>query len=119
MAVGNAPANDRAFYVLFYLMTVFSLSFGTAKTGLGYERSQLLVMLMVGVMFFGLTVPLAGRLADRFRAARADRHDHRDHLVRPCCWARGFGAGSDVATVSFLVVGLGLMGMTSGRWARC
>jgi MFS family permease len=52
-------------YVIFYLTTVFSLSWGT--TALGYTRNEFLIIQLVGVVFFGLTVPLAAVLAERGR----------------------------------------------------
>ncbi|MBB3655368.1 metabolite-proton symporter [Rhizobium sp. BK650] len=53
-----------ATFVLFYLMTVFTLSWGTTK--LGYTREQFLIIQLVGVVFFGLTIPLSGWLSDRY-----------------------------------------------------
>lgn len=53
-----------ATFVLFYLMTVFSLSWGTTK--LGYSREQFLLVQMTGVVFFGLMIPVSGILSDRF-----------------------------------------------------
>jgi metabolite-proton symporter len=53
-----------ATFVLFYLMTVFTLSWGTTK--LGYSREQFLVVQLAGVVFFGLTIPLSGLLSDRY-----------------------------------------------------
>jgi MFS family permease len=58
-----------ATFVLFYLMTVFTLSWGTTpleKGGLGYTREQFLVVQLVGVVFFGLTIPLSGWLSDLY-----------------------------------------------------
>ena len=52
-------------YVIFYLTTVFALSWGTAR--LGYSRKQFLIIQLVGVVFFGLTVPLSALLAERGR----------------------------------------------------
>ena len=52
-------------YVIFYLTTVFALSWGTAA--LGYTRNEFLVIQLVGVVFFGLTVPLSALLAERGR----------------------------------------------------
>ena len=52
-------------YVIFYLTTVFTLSWGTAQ--LGYSRNQFLIIQLVGVVFFGLTVPLSALLAERGR----------------------------------------------------
>ncbi|MBB3590246.1 metabolite-proton symporter [Rhizobium sp. BK529] len=53
-----------ATFVLFYLMTVFTLSWGTTK--LGFTREQFLIIQLVGVVFFGLTIPLSGWLSDRY-----------------------------------------------------
>jgi metabolite-proton symporter len=50
-------------FVVFYLMTVFALSWGTSN--LGYTRNGFLILQMVGMLFFGLAIPLAARLADR------------------------------------------------------
>ncbi|WP_406689724.1 MFS transporter [Saccharopolyspora sp. ID03-671] len=103
-----------ATYVLFYLMTVFSLSYGTSDSGLGYERSTFLVMLLVGVVFFGLTVPVAGLLADRYGRRSTLLVTTTAIIVFGLLMGPWFGAHSTVATVLFLVVGLGLMGMTFG-----
>ncbi|WP_211898106.1 MFS transporter [Saccharopolyspora erythraea] len=103
-----------ATYVLFYLMTVFSLSYGTAKTGLGYDRSAFLVMLLIGVVFFALATPVAGVLADRYGRRSTLLVTTAAIIVFGLLLGPWFGANSTVATVSFLVVGLGLMGMTFG-----
>jgi metabolite-proton symporter len=52
-----------AVFVVFYLMTVFSLSWGTSK--LGYTRQDFLVLQMISVVFFGFAIPLSAWLADR------------------------------------------------------
>jgi metabolite-proton symporter len=57
-----------ATFVLFYLMTVFALSWGT--TALGYSRERFLLMQLFGILFFAGTIPLAAVLADRFGRRR-------------------------------------------------
>ena len=57
-----------ATFVLFYLMTVFALSWGT--TALGYTRQQFLMIQLFGIVFFALTIPLSAVLADRFGRRR-------------------------------------------------
>jgi metabolite-proton symporter len=52
-------------FVLFYLMTVFALSWGT--TALGYSREEFLLIQLLGVVCFGVTIPLAAVLAERGR----------------------------------------------------
>src|SRR5690606_23045452 len=63
-----------ATYVLFYLMTTFSLSYGRAPvdpavgqlSGLGYSYNHFVMMLIAGVVFFGIFTLLSGPWADRF-----------------------------------------------------
>jgi MFS family permease len=52
-----------ATFVLFYLMTVFSLSWGTSA--LGYSRERFLLIQLFGILFFALTIPISAVLADR------------------------------------------------------
>ncbi|MTE23454.1 MFS transporter [Microbacterium sp. ZXX196] len=58
-----------ATYVLFYLMTSFTLSYGTTPTdaavpGLGFARTDFVLMQIIGVVFFGLFTLISGPLAD-------------------------------------------------------
>ncbi|MCI1219300.1 MAG: MHS family MFS transporter [Bifidobacterium sp.] len=58
-----------ATYVLFYLMTTFSLSYGTHPSntnpaGLGITYTDFVLMQIIGVVFFGLFTILSGPLAD-------------------------------------------------------
>ncbi|VFS69679.1 Inner membrane metabolite transport protein yhjE [Raoultella planticola] len=57
-----------ATYTLFYIMTVYSMTFstGAAPVGLGLPRNEVLWMLMMAVIGFGVMVPVAGLLADAF-----------------------------------------------------
>lgn len=54
-----------ATFVIFYLMTVFALSWGT--TSLGYSRQQFLLIQLFGVIWFAVTIPTASILAERGR----------------------------------------------------
>jgi metabolite-proton symporter len=54
-----------ATFVLFYLMTVFALSWGT--TALHYSRSTFLLIQLFGILFFAATIPIAALLAERGR----------------------------------------------------
>jgi metabolite-proton symporter len=97
-------------FVLFYLMTVFALSWGT--TALHYQRSSFLVLQMIGVLFFGLTIPLSAWLAERGRrpvmlAVTAVI------AVFGLLMARLFAAGPGGALAT-MIIGLGLMGFTYG-----
>lgn len=50
-------------FAIFYLMTVFALTWGTHD--LGFEQRSFLVLQLIGVLFFGLFIPISARLADR------------------------------------------------------
>ncbi len=54
-----------ATFVLFYLMTVFALSWAT--TALKYSRETFLLIQLLGVLFFALTIPISAVLAERGR----------------------------------------------------
>lgn len=56
-----------ATFVLFYLITVFALSWGT--TALGYSRNEFLLLQMICILFFAATIPLSALLAERGRRA--------------------------------------------------
>jgi metabolite-proton symporter len=51
-----------AAFVLFYLMTVFALSWGT--TALHYSRDTFLLMQLFGMLFFAIMIPLGAILAE-------------------------------------------------------
>jgi metabolite-proton symporter len=99
-----------ATFVLFYLMTVFALSWGT--TALGYSRATFLVIQLVGIIFFALTIPLSAVIAERGR---------RKTLLWVTIAIGAFGfvmapllsAGLTGATMT-MVIGLSLMGLTYG-----
>ncbi|HEY0941557.1 MAG TPA: MFS transporter [Steroidobacter sp.] len=101
-----------ATFVVFYLMTVFSLSWGTSA--LGYSREQFLILQMIGVLFFALTIP--------FSAVMADRRGRRAMLLAATLGIMAFGlffeplfsSGAPLRVVVFLALGLGLMGLTYG-----
>ena len=101
-----------ATFVLFYIMTVFSLSWGTSA--LGYSRPDFLILLMVGVLFFALTIPLSAAVAER-RGSRAVLIAATlgiiafGLIVEPL-----FGSGNTTGVLAFLSLGLALMGLTYG-----
>lgn len=61
----GATLTCLATFVLFYLMTVFALSWGT--TALHYSRSSFLLIQLFGIVFFAATIPLSALLAERGR----------------------------------------------------
>lgn len=99
-----------ATFVLFYLMTVFALSWGT--NALHYSRGTFLLIQMFGILFFAATIPISALLAERGR---------RPVMIGVTILIALFGlvlaplfaAGTAGATI-MMAVGLALMGMTYG-----
>ncbi len=99
-----------ATFVIFYLMIVFALSWGT--TALHYGRSQFLLIQLAGVVLFALTIPLAALWAERGR---------RPVMIGVTVLVGLFGFvlaplfhGGIKGVVTMMVLGLGLMGFTYG-----
>jgi len=99
-----------ATFVLFYLMTVFALSWGT--TALGYSRDKFLVMQLSGIVLFALTIPISAVLAERGRRRTllwvTSAIGVFGLMMAPMFVAGTFGA------VMTMAVGLSLMGLTYG-----
>jgi len=99
-----------ATFVLFYLMTVFALSWGTSA--LGYSRGKFLLMQLFDVSFFALTIPISAILAERGRRSAM-------LWITASIFAFGlilaplFEAGTGGA-VGMMALGLALMGLTYG-----
>ena len=101
-----------ATFVLFYLMTVFALSWGTAH--LGFGREQFLLLQMVAVLFFAATIPFSAWFADRFGRRFAMLAASVAVLLFGIFFGALFELGSAWGVLLFLVVGLGVMGLTYG-----
>ena len=99
-----------ATFVLFYLMTVFALSWGT--TALGYSRETFLLMQLFGIIFFALTIPLSAVFAERGRRSTLLGVTVSIALFG-LVMAPIFEAGAAGAMIA-MAVGLSLMGMTYG-----
>ncbi|HTQ98760.1 MAG TPA: MFS transporter [Candidatus Acidoferrum sp.] len=52
-----------ATFVVFYLMTVFTLNWGTTK--LGFQRQDFLILQITAVVLFGVGIPLSAKIAER------------------------------------------------------
>ncbi len=103
-------AVSLASFVLFYLMTVFALSWGTSA--LGYSRSKFLLIQMLGMCFFALFIPISGLLAERGRR-RVMIWSSIGIALFGLVLAPLFVAGTTGAA-SMMVLGLSLMGLIYG-----
>jgi len=99
-------------FLLFYLMTVFTLSWGT--TALHYPKSSFLIAQMISMLFFGAGIPLSAVIADKFGRARMLMIASFSILVFGLFFAPFFSTGNLMVTIVFQVVGMFLMGLTYG-----
>jgi MFS family permease len=99
-----------ATFVLFYLMTVFALSWGT--TALGYSREKFLVMQLIGVVFFAVSIPISAVLAESGRR-RTLLSVTVAIFVFGFVMAPMFLAGA-AGALMMMTLGLTLMGLTYG-----
>jgi len=97
-------------FVIFYLMTVFALSWGTSA--LGFSREKFLVMQLFAILFFALTIPISARLAE---------HGRRRFLIRVNASVAVFGlvfgplfAAGTAGALLTMVIGMALVGLVYG-----
>jgi metabolite-proton symporter len=116
-----------ATYVLFYLMTTFSLSYGRAPldpvaataggpippAGLGYDYTTFVLLMIVGVIFFGIFTMVSGPWAERWGRRRTLIGVTLAIIVFGLLWSPMLSAGN-VGVVAWLILGFSLMGMTFG-----
>lgn len=99
-------------FVVFYLMTVFALSWGT--TALGYSRETFLELQMISMLFFALTIPLSALLADRYGRRLTLMVVAALTMVFGLAFEPLFVASDATACLLFLILGLSIMGLGYG-----
>jgi metabolite-proton symporter len=102
--------SSLATFVLFYLMTVFALSWAT--TALHYTRDKFLLIQLFGILFFAAFIPLSALLAE---------HGRRRTLIWVTAAIAAFGlvlaplfTAGTIGATTMMVLGMTLMGMTYG-----
>jgi MFS family permease len=101
-----------ATFTIFYLMTVFTLSWAVSR--LGYQREEFLLLQMVGVLCFAATIPLAARVADRIGRRAMLIAATLGVILFGGVFGPLFGSGSSAGALAAMCIGLGLMGLTYG-----
>lgn len=128
-----------ATYVLFYLMTTFTLTYGTRASsldaakaaaekagkpmtetaaaafvpGLGFTRNDFLWMLIAGVVFFGIFTLVSGPLAEKYGRRKMLLAVTAGIFVFGLLWVPLFSGGF-AGTMALLIIGFSLMGLTFG-----
>jgi metabolite-proton symporter len=99
-------------FVVFYLMTVFTLSWGT--TELGFTREGFLPLQLIGVIFFALTIPLTALAADRIGRWPVLITSSIGVILFGFAFEPLFSSADAANATLFLSLGLALMGCTYG-----
>jgi metabolite-proton symporter len=110
IVLGTAAAITT--FLLFYLMTVFTLSWGTSA--LHYTKTSFLVAQMISMFFFGIGIPLSAKLADRYDRGSILMLATAAIFVYGLCFSSLFVGGSLMMVNLMLAVGMFLMGLTYG-----
>jgi metabolite-proton symporter len=99
-------------FVIFYLMTVFTLSWGTSQ--LGFARQDFLIVQIIGVLFFGAAIPLSAVIADRVGRIKMLVGATVAIMIFGVMFGPLFVAGSSFSVLLMHCLGLGCMGLTYG-----
>jgi len=98
-----------ATFVIFYILIVFSLSWGT--THLGYSRETFLIIQLIGVLFFALSIPCTAWISSRIGRRNMLLLATLAIFFFGLFFDRLFSAGTQ-GVVATLVIGFLLMGVT-------
>jgi MFS family permease len=110
IVLGTAAAITT--FLLFYLMTVFTLSWGTSA--LHYTKTSFLVAQMISMLFFGIGIPLSAMLADRYGRGLILKLATAAIFVFGLFFSSLFVGGSLMMVNLMLAIGMFLMGLTYG-----
>jgi metabolite-proton symporter len=99
-------------FLLFYIMTVFTLSWGTSA--LHYPRESFLIAQMISMLFFALGIPLSAVVADRKGRNNMLTVSSIGIFIFGLFLAPFFSTGNLFITVVFQSVGMLLMGLNYG-----
>ncbi len=110
IVLGTAAAITT--FLLFYLMTVFTLSWGTSA--LHYTKTSFLVAQMISMLFFGVGIPLSAKLADGYGRGSILMLATAGIFVFGLFFSSLFVGGNLMMVSLMLAIGMFLMGMTYG-----
>lgn len=99
-------------FLLFYLMTVFTLSWGTST--LNYTKSDFLILQMISMLFFGIGIPLSAWLSDKYGRNKMLMAASIGTMLFGLFFEFIFIEDNIVLTGVFLSMGMFLMGLSYG-----
>ncbi len=99
-------------FLLFYLMTVFTLSWATSV--LHYTKSDFLIAQMISMIFFAIGIPISAVAADKFGRGNMLIFATVAIFIFGLFFSSLFSTGSLLVTILFQILGMFLMGLTYG-----
>ena len=99
-------------FVLFYLVTVFALNWGT--NALGYSRPDFLKMQLVATVCFGIFIPISALLAEKFGRKITSIAICLLIIVFGLFFGQFFVADNPISVTLFLCLGMSVMGLSYG-----
>lgn len=99
-------------FLLFYLMTVFTLSWATSD--LGYTKRDFLLMQLFSVLFFALFIPVSAILADKIGARKMLIISTLAIAILGFSFSYFMNSGNSTLMLFFLCAGMTLVGFTYG-----
>jgi MFS family permease len=101
-----------AAFVDFYIMTVFSLGWGTSK--LGYTRESFLMLQLYAVFAMAIAIFISAIAADRIGRRAMLMISGASVIAFGLIFAPLFNSGSSLGILVMLSLGFGVMGLTYG-----
>jgi metabolite-proton symporter len=99
-------------FLVFYLMTVFTLSWATSD--LGFEKRDFLLIQLFSVLFFALFIPISALVADAIGRRKMLQIATTAIAMFGFTFSFFMNSGSTAMVTFFLCTGMALMGFTYG-----
>lgn len=99
-------------FLVFYLMTVFTLSWATSD--LGFTKRDALLIQLFSVLFFALFIPISALVADKIGRRRMLIYTTIVIAIFGFFFSYFLNSGSTVLVTAFVCMGMSLMGFTYG-----
>lgn len=99
-------------FLVFYLMTVFTLSWATSD--LGFTQREALLVQLFSVLFFAIFIPISALVADKIGRRKILIITTAAIAVFGFFFSYFLNSGSAVLVTTFVCIGMSLMGFTYG-----
>ncbi|WP_232227120.1 MFS transporter [Flavobacterium commune] len=99
-------------FLVFYLMTVFTLSWATSD--LGFTKRDALLIQLFSVLFFALFIPISALVADKIGRRKMLIYTTIAIAIFGFFFSYFLNSGSTILVTAFVCMGMSLMGFTYG-----